>query len=140
MAESLGRLDRPWRRAPPLITPAKRSLRECSRRIGVLMSLAADDKEAQARHAAIDLLGLKRFVGRMKAGESAEDASTRAPSVVGASIYLFTDRGSRLAGIAILAGRLDNLRSAGVTATGLGSGIGTSTTASGPRTSHWHIL
>jgi hypothetical protein len=52
------------------------------------------------------------------------------------SIYLLTDRGSRVVGIAILAGRLDNLRSAG----GLGSGIGTSATASGSRTSHWHIL
>jgi hypothetical protein len=56
------------------------------------------------------------------------------------SIYLLTDRGSRVVGITILAGRrLDNLRSAGVT-TGLGSGIGTSATASGSRTSHWHIL
>ena len=55
------------------------------------------------------------------------------------SIYLLIDRGSRVVGIAILAGRLDNLRSAGVT-TGLGSGIGTSATASGSRTSHWHIL
>jgi hypothetical protein len=44
---------------------------------------------------------------------------------------------NRLAGIAILAGRLDNRER---NATGLGSGIGTSATASGSRTSHWHIL
>jgi hypothetical protein len=56
-------------------------------------------------------------------------------------IYLsVTDRGSRLAGIAILAGRLENLRSASAAPTGLGSGIGTSAPASGSRTSHWHIL
>jgi hypothetical protein len=42
--------------------------------------------------------------------------------------YLLTDRGRRLAGIAILAGRLESLPSANVTAVGLGSGIGTSAT------------
>jgi hypothetical protein len=47
------------------------------------------------------------------------------------SIYLLIDRESRLAGITILAGRLDNLRSASVTRTAWASGIGTSATATG---------
>ena len=80
-----------------------------------------------------------KSLGGFRTNITENDASTRAPSVcclVGASIYLFTDRGSRLTGITILARGLNNLRCANVTATGLGSGIGTSATASGSRTSH----
>lgn len=42
--------------------------------------------------------------------------------------YLLTDREGRLAGIAILAGRLESLPSANFTAVALGRGIGTSAT------------
>jgi hypothetical protein len=80
----------------------------------------------------------KRYCGGSQVSERKSTARHNAV-LVGASIYLFTDRGSRLTGIA-LAGRLDNLGSASVTASGLRGGIGTSATASFSRTSHWHIL